>query len=88
MVVFAVLAVCFVVQRFIMRWRVWLSGLFIDDWLGVFAYFRSQFSRLPIDNPGQRIQQDIDIFTTAVLSVLSSSPCWPPPSLPSSSAVP
>jgi putative ATP-binding cassette transporter len=75
MVVFAVLAVCFVVrlvldlyltQRFIMRWRVWLSRRFIDDWLGDFAYFRSQFSRQPIDNPDQRIQQDIDIFTTGV----------------------
>ena len=75
MVVFAVLAVCYVVrplldlyitQRFIMRWRIWLSRRFIDDWLGDFAYFRSQFSRQPIDNPDQRIQQDIDIFTAGV----------------------
>jgi vitamin B12/bleomycin/antimicrobial peptide transport system ATP-binding/permease protein len=73
MLIFAVLAVCYVVrwlldmylvQRFIMRWRIWLSRRFIDDWLGDFAYFRSQFSRRPIDNPDQRIQQDIDIFTT------------------------
>jgi vitamin B12/bleomycin/antimicrobial peptide transport system ATP-binding/permease protein len=75
MVVFAVLAGFYVVrllldlylmQRFIMRWRIWLSRRFIDDWLGDFAYFRSQFSRRPIDNPEQRIQQDIDIFTTGV----------------------
>jgi vitamin B12/bleomycin/antimicrobial peptide transport system ATP-binding/permease protein len=75
MVVFAALAVCYVVrflldlyltQRFIMRWRIWLSHRFIDDWLGDFAYFRAQFSRQPIDNPDQRIQQDIDIFTTGV----------------------
>jgi putative ATP-binding cassette transporter len=73
--VFAVLAGCFVVrlladlyltQRFIMRWRIWLSRRFIGDWLGDFAYFRSQFSRRPIDNPDQRIQQDIDVFTTGV----------------------
>src|SRR6185312_8778338 len=73
--VFAVLAVCYVArtladlyltQRFIMRWRIWLSRRFIDDWLGDYAYFRSQFSRRPIDNPDQRIQQDIDIFTTGV----------------------
>ncbi|HJT94590.1 MAG TPA: ABC transporter ATP-binding protein/permease [Mycobacterium sp.] len=72
MVVFAVLATSSVVrwlfdlyltQRFIMRWRIWLSRRFIDDWLGDFAYFRRQFSRRPIDNPDQRIQQDIDIFT-------------------------
>jgi vitamin B12/bleomycin/antimicrobial peptide transport system ATP-binding/permease protein len=70
--VFAVLAMFYVArtladlyltQTFIMRWRIWLSRRFIDDWLGDYAYFRSQFSRNPIDNPDQRIQQDIDIFT-------------------------
>ncbi len=75
MVVFAVLATCYVArllldlyltQRFIMRWRIWLSRRFVDDWLGDFAYFRRQFSRQPIDNPDQRIQQDIDVFTTGV----------------------
>ncbi len=75
LVVFAILAGCYVVrllvdmyvtQRFIMRWRIWLSARLIDDWLGDFAYFRSQFSAAPIDNPDQRIQQDIDIFTTGV----------------------
>jgi putative ATP-binding cassette transporter len=73
--VFAVLAVCYVArtladlyltQLFIMRWRIWLSRRFIDDWLDDYAYFRSQFSRRPIDNPDQRIQQDIDIFTAGV----------------------
>ncbi|HKH51219.1 MAG TPA: SbmA/BacA-like family transporter, partial [Mycobacterium sp.] len=73
--VFAVLAVCYVArtlldlyltQTFIMRWRIWLSHRFIDDWLGDYAYFRSQFSRRPIDNPDQRIQQDIDIVTAGV----------------------
>jgi vitamin B12/bleomycin/antimicrobial peptide transport system ATP-binding/permease protein len=38
----------------------------IDDWLGDFAYYRRQFFRSPNDNPDQRIQQDIDIFTTGV----------------------
>ncbi|MBP1822804.1 ABC transporter ATP-binding protein/permease [Mycobacterium sp. OAE908] len=73
--VFAILATCYVVrlladlyvtQRFLMRWRIWLSRRFIGDWLGDHAYFRSQFSRQPIDNPDQRIQQDIDIFTAGV----------------------
>jgi vitamin B12/bleomycin/antimicrobial peptide transport system ATP-binding/permease protein len=73
--VFAVLAVCFVVrllldmyltQRFIMRWRIWLTGRFIDDWLGDLAFYRARFSGRPIDNPDQRIQQDIDVFTAGV----------------------
>jgi vitamin B12/bleomycin/antimicrobial peptide transport system ATP-binding/permease protein len=56
----------YVTQRFIMRWRIWLSSRLIDDWLGDFAYYRRQFLRRPNDNPDQRIQQDIDIFTTGV----------------------
>ena len=73
--VFAVLAVIFVVrllldlyltQRFIMRWRIWLSGRFIDDWLGDLSYYRARFAGRPIDNPDQRIQQDIDVFTAGV----------------------
>ena len=56
----------YVMQRFIMRWRIWLSSRLIDDWLDDHAYFRRQFFRRPNDNPDQRIQQDIDIFTTGV----------------------
>lgn len=73
--VFGILAGCYLVrllidmyvtQRFMMRWRIWLSHRFIGDWLGDFAYFRAQFTRQPIDNPDQRIQQDIDSFTAGV----------------------
>ncbi|MEW5809813.1 MAG: ABC transporter ATP-binding protein/permease [Actinomycetota bacterium] len=75
MVVFAVLAGCYIIrllldmyltQRFIMRWRIWLSRQFIDGWLDELAYYRAQFSARPIDNPDQRIQQDVDVFTTGV----------------------
>jgi vitamin B12/bleomycin/antimicrobial peptide transport system ATP-binding/permease protein len=31
------LADMYLMQRFIMRWRIWLSGRLIDDWLGDFA---------------------------------------------------
>ena len=82
------LADMYLMQRFIMRWRIWLSGRLIDDWLGDFAYYRRQFFRNPNDNPDQRIQQDIDIFTTGVggqpnnPAYGSGTPCcsarWPP----------
>lgn len=60
------LADMYLMQRFIMRWRIWLSSRLIDDWLDDYAYYRRQFFRQPNDNPDQRIQQDIDIFTTGV----------------------
>ena len=51
-------------QRFIIRWRVWLTHRLTDDWLDGDAFYRSRFIDRPIDNADQRIQQDIDIFTT------------------------
>jgi ABC-type uncharacterized transport system fused permease/ATPase subunit len=54
----------YLMQRFIIRWRVWLTQLLTGDWLDCDAYYRGRFIDHPIDNPDQRIQQDIDIFTT------------------------
>lgn len=54
----------FMMQRFMLAWRVWLTGRLTDDWLDGKAYYRSRFIDDTIDNPDQRIQADIDIFTT------------------------
>ena len=54
----------YLTQRFIIRWRVWLTDHLTGDWLKGFAYYRSRFIDHTIDNPDQRIQLDIDIFTT------------------------
>jgi putative ATP-binding cassette transporter len=54
----------YLMQRFIIRWRVWLTRRLTNDWLDGDAYYRGRFVEAPIDNPDQRIQQDIDIFTT------------------------
>ena len=67
--VLATIAACrflldlYLTQRFVLRWRVWLTRRVLDDWLDGHAYFRGQFAARPIDNPDQRIQQDIDIVT-------------------------
>jgi vitamin B12/bleomycin/antimicrobial peptide transport system ATP-binding/permease protein len=53
----------YLTQRFIIRWRVWLTDHLTGDWLNGFAYYRSRFIDHTIDNPDQRIQLDIDIFT-------------------------
>jgi putative ATP-binding cassette transporter len=62
------LADLYLMQRFIIRWRVWLTHRLTGDWLDGRAYYRGRFLANfggdPIDNPDQRIQQDIDVFTT------------------------
>ena len=72
MVTFSVLATLFIaqllidmfmVQRFCLAWRAWLTDRLTGDWLDGKAYYRSRFIDDKIDNPDQRIQGDIDIFT-------------------------
>jgi len=53
----------YLTQRFTIAWRMWLTRRLTDDWLEGKAYYRDLFIEKPIDNPDQRIQQDIDIFT-------------------------
>ncbi|CDO88768.1 multidrug ABC transporter ATP-binding protein [Mycobacterium triplex] len=72
LLIFSILATLYVVrfmldiyitQRFIISWRIWLTAHLTDDWLDGKAYYRDLFIDNTIDNPDQRIQQDIDIFT-------------------------
>ena len=56
----------FLMQRFMLRWRAWLTDRLTGDWLDGKAYYRARFIDDTIDNPDQRIQQDIDIFTAGV----------------------
>jgi vitamin B12/bleomycin/antimicrobial peptide transport system ATP-binding/permease protein len=56
----------FLAQHFILRWRVWLTDRLTMNWLTGRAYYRDRFSHAPVDNPDQRIQSDIDVFTTGV----------------------
>ncbi|KUH93250.1 ABC transporter ATP-binding protein/permease [Mycobacterium sp. IS-3022] len=75
MLVFSILAVLhvarimldlFITQRFMLAWRVWLTDQMTGDWLDGKAYYRGRFIDQTIDNPDQRIQQDIDILTAGV----------------------
>lgn len=58
-----VMADIYLAQRFVVAWRVWLTDHLTGDWLDGKAYYRDLFIDETIDNPDQRIQQDIDIFT-------------------------
>ena len=56
----------YLTQRFIIAWRVWLTDRLSVDWLSGRSYYRGRFAEPTVDNPDQRIQQDIDTFTTGV----------------------
>jgi len=76
--IFAVLATVHVVrsladsyvgQAFDIHWRVWLNERLTRDWLGNGAYYRGHFLDEPVDNPDQRIEQDIAQFVTGSRSL-------------------
>ncbi|MDD7966656.1 ABC transporter ATP-binding protein/permease [Actinomycetospora lemnae] len=78
--VFAVLATIYVAQvlvayylgqAFVIRLREWLNERLLGDWLAGRAYHRSRFTSHQVDNPDQRIQEDITSFadTSVDLSV-------------------
>jgi len=56
----------FMAQRFMLAWRAWLTARLTGDWLDGKAYYRTRFIDDTIDNPDQRIQADVDIFTAGV----------------------
>lgn len=56
----------YLTQRFIIRWRTWLTYRLTGEWLSDRAYYRGRFTEANTDNPDQRIQQDVDVFTTGV----------------------
>jgi len=62
--VLLVLFTFYIEQAFVIQWRVWLNGRLVSDWLRGTAYHRGRFVRSPVDNPDQRIQEDITSFTS------------------------
>jgi putative ATP-binding cassette transporter len=70
-VIFGVLATLYVVQTLlsfyvqqalVIPWRVWLNDRVVGDWLDGRAYHRGRFTAGAVDNPDQRIQEDIATF--------------------------
>jgi putative ATP-binding cassette transporter len=50
------------------RWRRWLTRKYLDAWLADRAYYQLQLGSTT-DNPDQRISEDLNQFTTYVLSL-------------------
>lgn len=58
------------------KWRNWMTHKFIERWLADKAFYKSLQQQNAVDNPDQRISQDISNFTRSILdfatSILSS----------------
>ncbi|MGB3290336.1 MAG: ABC transporter ATP-binding protein/permease [Burkholderiaceae bacterium] len=59
----------YVQQAFTIRWRLWLNERLLGQWLERQAYYRSQYLGVPVENPDQRIQQDVTTFAEMSLSL-------------------
>jgi vitamin B12/bleomycin/antimicrobial peptide transport system ATP-binding/permease protein len=59
-----VLITFYIGQAQIIHWRLWLNQRMLGDWLSGAAYHKGRFVTSPVDNPDQRIQQDITSYTS------------------------
>ena len=75
---FSLLAAAFIVtavyqlylnQMLQIRWRRWLTGRYLDEWIGGRIYYHMQLTERGTDNPDQRIAEDLALFVDKTLSL-------------------
>jgi putative ATP-binding cassette transporter len=65
----------YLTQLLEVRWRNWLTGHYLDRWLQHRAFYQLELMRYaggadsPPDNPDQRIQEDLNLFTGYTVSL-------------------
>lgn len=78
LVIFAVIGAAFVLvsvyqlylnQWLQIRWRRWMTHMFLDRWLENGAHYRMRLNGDPADNPDQRISDDVAMFVDQTLSL-------------------
>lgn len=53
-----------------LRWRTWMTEKYLASWLDKQSYYRLQVTNADMDNPEQRIQQDIEEFVRLTLMLI------------------
>lgn len=53
------------------RWRRWMTEHYLDHWLGNNTFYGIQILNKKIDNPDQRISEDLNEFPTLTISLFS-----------------
>lgn len=56
-------------QRFVINWIEWLNEQLVDKWMAHRAYYKTQYLSENLDNPDQRIQQDVQSYVKTTLSL-------------------
>ncbi len=56
-------------QMLQIRWRRWLTRRYLEEWLAGQAYYRLQLSNPDLDNPDQRIAEDVGGFIRLTLGL-------------------
>ncbi len=66
----------YLTQVLAMNWRAWMSRHYLERWLSSHAFYKMELARFSDDkptrspdNPDQRIQEDINKFTSSTLSL-------------------
>jgi putative ATP-binding cassette transporter len=64
----------YLTQLLEMRWRAWMTTHYLERWLSNKAFYRMELARFSAgqsspDNPDQRIQEDLNLFTSYSISL-------------------
>ena len=64
----------YLTQLLEVRWRAWMTGHYLQRWLADHAFYKLELARFSSDktnsdNPDQRIQEDINLFTSYSVSL-------------------
>ena len=56
-------------QMLQIRWRRWMTNVYLKEWLGDKTYYRLQLTGDGTDNPDQRIAEDLSLFPSQTLNL-------------------
>ncbi len=57
-------------QKLQIRWRTWMTNRYLESWMAKQVYYRLQVLGSDMDNPDQRISEDINEFVNLTLQLL------------------
>lgn len=56
-------------QMLQIKWRTWMTNNYLNSWMAKQVYYKLQVLKSDMDNPDQRISEDINSFITLTLSL-------------------